>query len=87
MSFSNPGYSPALQSAINWSWGQGVVMVARSATTARARSTSPPATTAWSASASTGIGDLPSMFSNTGPDVFLAAPGENILSSDTSGGV
>src|SRR5205085_22871 len=28
MSFSNPGYSPALQSAINWAWGQGVVLVA-----------------------------------------------------------
>src|SRR5207248_2967570 len=28
MSFSNPGYSPALQSAISWAWSQGVSLVA-----------------------------------------------------------
>src|SRR5205809_3091456 len=32
------------------------------------------------------MGDLVSSFSNTDPDVFLAAPGDGILSTDTAGG-
>src|SRR3954469_12420231 len=86
MSFSNPGYSPALQSAINWAWGHGVVMVAAVGNDGSSTVNFPAGDRGVVGVGSTGIGDLPSMFSNTGPDVFLAAPGENILSTDTSGG-
>src|SRR4029077_13945231 len=78
MSFSNPGYSPALQSAINWAWGQGVVLVAAVGNVGSSRVTSPAGDKGVIGVGSTGIGDLPSSFSNMGPDVFLAAPGEGI---------
>jgi len=32
MSFSNPGYSSALQTAINYAWSHGVVLVAATGT-------------------------------------------------------
>src|SRR5207237_8666138 len=86
MSFSNPGYSPALQSAINWAWGQGVVLVAAVGNDGSSTVNFPAGDHGVVGVGSTGIGDLPSTFSNTGPDVFLAAPGEGILSTDTSGG-
>src|SRR5436853_620560 len=86
MSFSNPGYSPALQSAINWAWGQGVVLVAAVGNDGSSTLNFPAGDHGVVGVGSTGIGDIPSIFSNTGPDVFLAAPGENILATDASGG-
>src|SRR5438270_297423 len=86
MSFSNPGYSPALQTAINYSWSHGVVVVAAVGNDGSSTVNYPAGDTGVVGVGSTGIGDAPSMFSNTGADVFLAAPGESILSTDTSGG-
>src|SRR4051794_12809644 len=86
MSFSNPGYSPALQSAINWAWGQGVVLVAAVGNDGSSTVNFPAGDHGVVGAGSTGIADTPSMFSNTGPDVFIAAPGEDILTTDTNGG-
>src|SRR3954469_16871301 len=86
MSFSNPGYSSALQSAINWAWGHGVVMVAAVGNDGSSTVNFPAGDKGVMGVASTGLADTPSMFSNTGPDVFIAAPGEDILSTDTNGG-
>jgi hypothetical protein len=86
MSFSNPGYSPALQTAINYAWSHGVVPVAAVGNDGSSTVNFPAGDRGVVGVGSTGIGDLPSMFSNTGPDVFLAAPGENVVSTDTSGG-
>src|SRR5436190_9177809 len=86
MSFSNPGYSPALQTAANYAWSHGVVLVAAVGNDGSSTVNFPAGDKGVMGVGSTGIGDAPSMFSNTGPDVFLAAPGENILSTDTSGG-
>ncbi|HJQ48979.1 MAG TPA: S8 family serine peptidase, partial [Gaiellaceae bacterium] len=86
MSFSNPGYSPALQAAVNYAWSHGVVLVAAVGNDGSSTINYPAGDTGVVGVGSTGIGDAPSMFSNTGPDVFLAAPGEDILTTDTSGG-
>ncbi|MFL5914456.1 MAG: S8 family serine peptidase [Gaiellaceae bacterium] len=86
MSFSNPGYSSALQTAVNYAWSHGVVLVAAAGNDGSSTINFPAGDKGVMGVGSTGIGDLPSMFSNTGPDVFLAAPGEGILSTDTSGG-
>jgi hypothetical protein len=84
MSFSNPGYSPALQSAVNWAWSHGVVMVAAVGNDGSSTVNFPAGDKGVVGVGSTGIGDLPSSFSNTGPDVFLAAPGESILIKPSS---
>jgi hypothetical protein len=86
MSFSNPGFSPALQSAINYGWSQGVVLVAATGNDGTNTVNYPAGDKGVIGVGSTGIGDTPSSFSNTGPDVFLAAPGENILTTDANGG-
>ena len=86
MSFSNPGFSPALQAAINYAWSHGVVLVAATGNDGTSTVNYPAGDKGVIGVGSTGIGDLPSSFSNTGPDVFLAAPGENILSTDSNGG-
>src|SRR5207249_3794083 len=86
MSFSNPGYSSALQSAINWAWSQGVVLVAATGNDGSSTVNYPAGDHGVMGVGSTGIGDAPSTFSNTGPDVFMAAPGESILTTDASGG-
>ena len=86
MSFSNPGYSSALQSAINWAWSQGVVIVAAAGNDGTSTLNFPAGDKGVMGVGSTGIGDAPSMFSNTGADVFIAAPGEDILTTDAGGG-
>src|SRR5437868_11659904 len=81
MSFSNPGYSPALQSAISWAWSQGVLLVAAVGNDGSSTVNLPAGDKGVVGVGSTGVGDLPSTFSNTGPDVFMAAPGESILTT------
>src|SRR5204862_5533141 len=75
-----------LQTAINYAWSHGVVPVAAVGNDGSSTVNFPAGDKGVMGVGSTGIGDLPSTFSNTGPDVFLAAPGENILSTDTNGG-
>jgi hypothetical protein len=87
MSFSNPGYSSALQTAINYAWSHGVVLVAATGNDNGSSTVNYPAGDKGVIGVgSTGIGDTVSSFSNTGADVFLAAPGENILSTSNGGG-
>src|SRR5690242_5146799 len=86
MSFSNPGFSSALQSAINYAWSHGVVLVAATGNDGSNTVNYPAGDKGVVGVGSTGIGDTPSSFSNTGPDVFLAAPGESILSTSNGGG-
>src|SRR5205807_332456 len=86
MSFSNPGYSPALQSAINYAWSHGVVLVAATGNDGSSTVNYPAGDKGVMGVGSTGMGDLVSSFSNTGADVFMAAPGEGILSTSNGGG-
>ena len=50
MSFSNPGYSPALQAAIDYAWANDVVLVAAVGNDGSGTPPSRPATAASSAS-------------------------------------
>src|SRR5438552_12971054 len=86
MSFSNPGYSSALQSAINYAWSHNVVLVAATGNDGSSTVNYPAGDKGVIGVGSTGIGDTVSSTSNTGADVFLAAPGESILSTSNGGG-
>src|SRR5207248_6176380 len=85
MSFSNPGYSASLQAAIDWAWSQDVVVVAATGNDSSATATYPAGDRGVVGVSSTGLADTVSSFSNTGADVFLAAPGENIVTTGTGG--
>src|SRR5262249_50395378 len=85
MSFSNPGFSSALQTAINYAWSHGVVLVAAVGNDGSSTVNYPAGDKGVVGVGSTGIGDVPSSFSNTGADVFLAAPGEGILTTQAGG--
>src|SRR5207248_7272113 len=84
--FSNPGYSASLQAAIDWAWSQDVVVVAATGNDASTARTYPAGDRGVGGVSSTGLADTVSGFSNTGADTFLAAPGENILTTLTGGG-
>ena len=81
MSFSNPGYSASLQKAVDYAWSKASCSSPRPATTARRRSTTRRVTAASSASPAPAAAILPSARATRAPDVFLAAPGEGILST------
>jgi uncharacterized repeat protein (TIGR01451 family) len=85
MSFSNPGYSASLQAAIDWAWSQGLVVVAATGNGASTTPTYPAGDRGVVGVSSTSFADTVSDFSNTGPDVFLAAPGEGIHTTSTGG--
>src|SRR5213078_2443481 len=70
MSFSNPGYSSALQSAIDYAWSHDVVLVAASGNHGSTAVNYPAGDRGVVGVGSTGMGDLVSSFSNTGPDVL-----------------
>src|SRR4029079_9569366 len=86
MSFSNPGFSPALRSAINYAWSHGVVLVAATGNDTSSTVNYPAGDKGVVGVASTEIGDIPPPTATTGADVFMAAPGEGILSTVNGGG-
>src|SRR5713101_61705 len=64
MSFSNPGYSASLQSAIDWAWSQNVVIVAATGNDASTSPTYPAGDRGVVGVSSTGLLDTVSGFSN-----------------------
>ncbi len=87
MSFSAPEFSPALQTAIDWAWDQGVVPVAAVGNDSSSTATFPAGDRGVVGVSSTDTADALASSSNSGPAVFLAAPGENIKSLAVGGGV
>ncbi len=74
------------QSAVNYAWGKGVVLVGGAANDNVNNKFYPGAFTNVICVGSTGTSDVKSGFSNWGADwVDVAAPGENILSTVTGG--
>ena len=86
MSFSNPGYSAALQKAVDYAWNRGVVLVAATGNDGSSTVNYPAGDRGVLGVASTDSMDLVPSFSNSGADVFLAAPGVGILSTQAGGG-
>ena len=86
MSFSNPGFSPALQAAIDYAWANDVVLVAATGNDASSTVTYPAGDRGVIGVSSTDQSDTLAGSSNYGESVFLAAPGVGILTTSPGGG-
>src|SRR4051812_2368905 len=87
MAFSNPGFSQALQDAVNYAWSKGAVVVAAVDNDGSTTATYPAGETKVVGVAATDAADSLAPSSNYGPSAFLAAPGVNIAADTTDGGV
>ena len=86
MSFSNPGFSDALQAAIDYAWAHNVVVVAATGNDGSSTVTFPAGDRGVIGVSNTDQSDTLDPSSNDGPDVFLAAPGVGILTLTPGGG-
>ena len=78
MSFSNPGFSPALQSAIDYAWDHNVVVVAATGNDGSSTTTFPAGDRGVIGVSNTDQADALAASSNYGTDTFLGAPGTGI---------
>ena len=85
MAFSNPGYSPALQAAIDYAWAQGAVLVAATGNDGSSSATYPAGDRGVIGVAATDQADVLAGFSNYGAAAFMAAPGVDIQASEPGG--
>ena len=86
MSFSNPGYSSALQAAIDYAWDHDVVVVAATGNDGSSAVTFPAGDRGVIGVSATDHSDTLAPSSNFGPAVFLAAPGVDIITTAPGGG-
>ena len=75
MSFSNPGYSPSLQAAIDYAWAHNVVVVAATGNDGSSTVTFPAGDRGVIGVSNTDQHDALNASSNYGDDTFLGAPG------------
>src|SRR6188508_255305 len=85
MSFSNPGFSPALQAAIDYAWASGSVLVAATGNDGSSTATFPAGDRGVVGVAATDPSDNLTLLSNYGPSAFMAAPGLDILTTARGG--
>jgi subtilisin family serine protease len=86
MAFSNPGFSPNLQDAIDYAWSKGgAVIVASAGNNASSVPHFPAGDRGVMGVAATDQGDGLAGFSNSGQAVFIAAPGVDIQTIDLHG--
>ncbi|MES2209391.1 MAG: S8 family serine peptidase, partial [Chloroflexota bacterium] len=86
MSFSNPGYSAALQAAIDYAWANDVVLVAAVGNDGLGSATFPAGDRGVIGVSNTNQADALNASSNYGPAVFLGAPGTDIVTTALGGG-
>jgi hypothetical protein len=86
MSFSNPGYSAALQAALDYAWSNGAVLVAATGNDGSSTATFPAGSEGVVGVSSTNEADELASSSNYGADTFLAAPGVGIVTTQAGGG-
>ncbi len=86
MSFSNPGYSAALQAAIDYAWAHNVVVVAATGNDGSSTVTFPAGDRGVIGVSNTDQNDGLNASSNFGADTFLGAPGTDILTLTAGGG-
>jgi hypothetical protein len=84
MGFSNPGFSPNLQDAIDYAWENNVVLVAATGNDGVDTPTFPAGDRGVIGVSATDQSDNFVSSSNYGQDVFLAAPGIDIETIDTN---
>ncbi|HEY7968390.1 MAG TPA: S8 family serine peptidase, partial [Candidatus Limnocylindrales bacterium] len=87
LSFSNPGYSAALQAAIDYAWDHDVVVVAATGNDGSSAPTYPAGDRGVIGVSNTNQSDQLDANSNHGADTFLAAPGTDIVTLQTGGGL
>ncbi len=87
MSFSNPGYSTALQAAIDYAWANNVVVVAATGNDGSSAVTFPAGDRGVIGVSNTDQDDNLNGSSNYGTDTFLGAPGTSITTLAAGGGV
>ena len=85
MAFSNPDYSESLQEAIDYAWSKDAILVAAVGNDGVSAPSFPAGDRGVIGVAATDSDDQLASFSNSGPAVFLAAPGTNILTTDLAG--
>jgi len=78
MAFSNPGFSHNLQDAIDYAWSKNVVLVAATGNDGVSTPTFPAGDRGVMGVSATDPNDSLVPFSNSGPSVFIAAPGTDI---------
>ena len=85
MSFGGPTYSDVLNQGVQYAWSRGVVLVAAAGN----QGSSAPFYPAWlpnvMAVSATDQNDAIAWFSNVGPDIAVAAPGVDVLSTYPGG--
>jgi len=86
MAFSNPGYSPALQAAIDYARAHDAVVIAANGNDGTTSPTYPAGDRGVMGIASTDRDDRLAADSNHGPQTFLAAPGVDILTTAAAAG-
>ena len=82
MGFSNPDFSQHLQDAIDYAWAKGAVLVAATGNGGADTPTFPAGDRGVIGVSATDPNDVLAGFSNFGQDVFLAAPGSDIYTTD-----
>src|SRR5688572_6000328 len=85
MAFSNPGFSPNLQDAIDYAWSKGAVIVASAGNNASSEPHFPAGDRGVMGVAATDQSDGQAFFSNEGQAVFIAAPGVDIQTIQPGG--
>jgi thermitase len=85
MSFSNPGFSPALQDAIDYAWSQGAVVVAATGNDGSSTPTYPAGDAKVVGVSATDSADALWSGSNYGQATFVAAPGVGITADTPAG--
>src|SRR5262245_47076152 len=85
MGFSNPGFSPNLQEAIDYAWSKGVILVAATGNGGVGTATFPAGDRGVVGVSATDNTDSLAGFSNYGQAAFIAAPGTNIQTTGLGG--
>lgn len=87
MSFSNPGYSPALQAAVDYAWSHGAVLAAATGNDGSGTATFPAGDRGVIAVTSTDQADTLAPGANYGPAAFMDATGVDIATTNAVGSV
>ena len=85
MGFSNTDFSQSLQDAVDYAWGKGAVLVAATGNAGVETPTFPAGARGVIGVSATTREDTLAAASNYGQAVFLAAPGENIYTTNAGG--
>src|SRR5207248_9985109 len=82
----NPGFSHALQDAVDYAWSHGVVVIAATGNDGVTTPTYPAGDAEVMGVSATNQSVALASFSNSGADTFIAAPGVDVVGDQAGGG-